>query len=68
MRSFNMLLLLFIAAPAYATVDISSPPNNSDVSSPFALSADAAICSSQPVKTISYSLDNGSDLETISSS
>lgn len=68
MRSFSTLLLLFVAAPVYASVDISSPSNDTDVTSPFTLSADAATCSSQPVKAISYSLDNGSDLGTISSS
>jgi hypothetical protein len=68
MKSFNALLLLFVSAPVYASVSISSPSNNTDVSSPFTLSADAATCSSQPVNAISYSLDNGSDLGTISSS
>ena len=60
-----LLLLLPFAAPAFASVTVSSPSNGTDVSSPFTLTADASTCSSQPVVVIAYSLDGGSDLATV---
>ncbi len=63
---FRALLLVFTAGlPAFASVSINSPGNGADVSSPFALSADAATCSSQPVSTVGYSLDNSTDTSIV---
>jgi len=60
-------LLLFVAAglPAFASVTVNSPANAADVSSPFTLSANAFTCSSQPVSTIGYSLDNSADASIV---
>jgi hypothetical protein len=54
-----------LAAPAFAAVNISSPSNGDSVSSPFKITADASTCSSQRVDAITYSLDNGSDLDAV---
>ncbi len=64
--SFPSLLLVIVSLPAFAGVVVNSPANGADVSSPFALSASAATCSSQPVSTIGFSLDNSSSTTTIS--
>jgi Bacterial Ig domain len=40
-------------------VSVSTPGSGASVSSPFALNADALSCSSQPVGTMGYSIDNG---------
>jgi hypothetical protein len=52
------LILATFAAPAFANVTVSSPYNGEQVESPFALSANAANCSSQTIAAIGYSLDN----------
>jgi hypothetical protein len=52
--------LAVCAAPALAYVTVSTPTNNATVSSPFWLGATASPCSSQPVATMGYSLDNSS--------
>lgn len=54
------LLLIFFAsiASAFAGVTISSPTKGDYVNSPFYLSAYATSCSSQPVNSMGYSLDN----------
>ncbi len=63
---FRALLLAFAAGlPSFASVTINSPGNDADVSSPFTLSADAFNCSSQPVSTVGYSLDNSTDISTV---
>jgi hypothetical protein len=49
-----------LTVPALAGVTVNSPVNNTDVSSPFTLSASAATCSSQSVVTIGYSFDSSS--------
>jgi len=54
-----------LAAPTFAAVNISSPSNGDHVSSPFKITADASTCSSQRVDAITYSLDNGSDLDAV---
>jgi hypothetical protein len=41
-------------------ISVSNPANNSSVSSPFVLDANATYCSSQPVSAMGYSLDNSS--------
>jgi hypothetical protein len=52
--------LALIAAPAFAGVVVKSPANDSQVSSPFTLSASAGNCSSQTVIAMGYSLDSSS--------
>jgi hypothetical protein len=46
------------AIPASANITVSSPSNGAEVESPFALSANAANCSSQTTAAMGYSLDN----------
>jgi hypothetical protein len=58
-------LLMTLALPALAEVNVSSPANKSEVESPFSLSATAATCSSQSVASIGYSLDNSSDVTIV---
>ncbi len=66
-KFFPPTLLLFFATglPAFASVSVSSPANAADVSSPFTLSANAFTCSSQPVSTIGYSLDNSAEASIV---
>jgi len=52
---------LALSLPAFAGVTVNSPANDTDVSSPFNLSADASTCSSQNVNAIGYSFDSSSD-------
>jgi hypothetical protein len=59
--SVSSSLLLAMALPALAEVNVNNPANNSLVESPFSLSATAITCSSEPVASIRYSLDNGPD-------
>ncbi len=59
------LCLLIVATPAFAGVTVSSPGNGEVVASPFNLYADASTCSSQPVSTMGYSLDSGTDTTVI---
>src|SRR6185437_11998197 len=54
----SLLLCLAVAAPAMASVTISSPYNGETVSSPFTLSANAGWCSGQWISSIGYSIDN----------
>lgn len=49
---------LLFAAPAFASVTVSSPENGSTVTSPFTLTATASPCSSQPIVSMAYSLDD----------
>jgi len=58
---YATLILVTFAAPVFATVTVSSPANGAEVASPFALSANAASCSSQNTSAMGYSLDNSSD-------
>ncbi len=51
--------------PAFAGVTINEPTNNSDISSPFKLSASASSCSSQSVSSMGYSFDSSSDTTVI---
>lgn len=52
---------LALSLPALAGVTVNSPANDSDVSSPFTLSAYATTCSSQSVDAMGYSFDHSSD-------
>jgi len=54
------LALLCLVAPAFANVTVSSPGNGASVISPFALTATATPCSTQPISAMGYSLDNSS--------
>lgn len=47
-----------LCVPAFAAVTVTSPANGATVSSPFTLSATASACSSQPIVSMGYSLDN----------
>lgn len=58
-------LLMALALPALAEVNVNSPANRSEVESLFRLSADSITCSSQPVSLIGYSVDNGSDVTLV---
>ena len=66
--SFACLLLTMMSVPAFAGVTVSSPGNNSYVTAPFTLSANASICSSQSVVSMAYSLDSGADILIVKSS
>ena len=59
--SLFSMLIVAVAIPAAATVTVSSPVNNSQVESPFALAAVASTCSSQTVGAMGYSLDSSTD-------
>ena len=62
LRSLTLasIALVTLTVPALAGVIVNSPVNNTDVPSPFTLSASAATCSSQSVSTIGYSFDSSS--------
>jgi hypothetical protein len=53
--------LFVCAAPAFASVTVYSPASGWEVVSPFALSASASACSSQPIAAMGYSLDTSSN-------
>jgi hypothetical protein len=61
------LILATFAAPAFANITVSSPYNGEQVGSPFALSANAANCSSQTVAAMGYSLDNSANTTIVKS-
>jgi len=52
---------LAMSIPAMAGVVVNSPANNSDVTSPFTLSASASNCSGKSVASIGYSFDSSSN-------
>jgi hypothetical protein len=58
-------LLAIAAIPALAGVTVNNPANNSQVGSPFPLSASASTCSSQNVSAMGYSFDSSSDTTVI---
>lgn len=57
--------VLALSVPAIAGVTINEPSNNSNVSSPFTLSASSATCSSQSVSAMGYSFDSSSDTTVV---
>ena len=65
--TYAVLFLLTAAGPVFATVTVGSPANGADVPSPFTLSANASICSSQPVAAMGYSFDNSTDTTIVDS-
>ena len=56
---------LTLTLPALAGITVNSPSNNTDVTSPFTLSASASTCSSTNVVTMGYSFDSSSDTTII---
>ena len=60
-ESVACFLLLGCAAPAFSIVTVTSPQTGAQVSSPFALQAMAAPCSSQAISAMGYSLDNSTN-------
>jgi hypothetical protein len=60
--SKKLLVAVFIfssiAIPSFAGVIVNAPANNSQVSSPFSLSAYTSLCSGQQVSATGYSLDS----------
>ena len=63
MRKFPVAfsMLATFAIPALAGTIVSSPASGAQVSSPFRLTMSADTCSSLPVTTVGYSLDNSAD-------
>ena len=57
--------LASLAVPALAGVVVNQPANNSDVSSPFKLSATSSVCSGASVSAMGYSFDSSSDTTVI---
>jgi hypothetical protein len=57
----STLLVCILTVPALAGVTINNPINNTEVGSPFNLSATSVSCSSQNVSAMGYSLDGSSD-------
>lgn len=57
--------VLTLSLPALAGVTVNAPANNTDVTSPFTLSASAASCSSQSVSSMGYSFDSSSDTTVV---
>ena len=70
MKSFSLLLVapLVCAAPAFASVTITSPTSGAEVVSPFQLVATASKCSSEPVLSMSYTIDNSTNSTTVNGS
>jgi hypothetical protein len=67
----SILLVSFLtlfAIPALAGVTVNSPGNDSQVGSPFNLSASSATCSSQNVSAMGYSFDSSADTTIINGS
>ncbi len=64
----HFALALFCAAPALASVTVSSPVNGATVTSPFALKASSGLCSSQAIASMGYSLDSSSSTTVVQSS
>ncbi len=58
--------VLALTVPALAGVTVNSPVNNTDVPSPFTLSASAATCSSQSVVSMGYSFDSSANAAVFS--
>lgn len=64
---FSFLICVAFAAPALASVSVSSPGKGETVSSPFSLSASASPCSNQPISAMGYSLDNSTSTTVVHS-
>lgn len=59
-KQFLIAIFLFVTAiiPCFAGVVVNSPASNSEVNSPFSLSAYTSLCSGQQVNATGYSLDS----------
>ncbi len=66
MKNFTLLLMasLVCAVPALANVTITSPNSGAEVVSPFRLVATTSMCSSQPVSSMGYAIDNSTKWTT----
>jgi hypothetical protein len=53
-----------LSLPALAGVTVNSPANDTDVTSPFTLSASAATCGGKSVTAMGYSFDSSSNTTT----
>lgn len=62
----SLPLALLCAAPALAAVAVQTPVNGATVNSPFPLAATASSCSTQPIASMGYSLDNSSNTTIVS--
>ena len=51
-------LAAIVCTPAFAAVTVTSPANGASVINPFTLTANASACSSQPIVSMGYSIDN----------
>ena len=62
-RKLAIALFLSVSTviPSFASVIVNTPANNSEVSSPFSLSAFTSLCSGQQVSATGYSLDSSTD-------
>ena len=60
-RALILGALLISAVPAFADVNITGPTRNSEVVSPFLLTATASRCSSQTIVSMSYSVDSSAN-------
>ena len=67
MVAYSIVASLALTAVAFANPIVNSPANGAYVGSPFTLSASSATCSSQSVAAMAYSIDSGSDVETVNS-
>ncbi|MBV8673582.1 MAG: hypothetical protein JOZ33_09130, partial [Acidobacteriaceae bacterium] len=67
MRILSTAVMLVVCAsvPALAGVKVNSPNNETEVSSPFTLSANAATCSSESVSAMGYSFDSSSNTAVV---
>ena len=65
-HSFISSLIVALALPACASVTVNSPVSGNEVHSPFNLSATSVSCSSQPVASMGYSLDDSTSSTIIS--
>lgn len=62
---YPLLASLTLTAVAYANPTVNTPSSGAYVGSPFTLSASSAVCSSQPVAAMAYSIDSGADVVTV---
>ena len=57
--------LLASSMPLFAAVTVTNPANGAAVSSPVTLTASATPCSSQPIASMGYSLDNSTNTTVV---
>jgi hypothetical protein len=58
-------ILASLSISAFAGVTVNTPANDTDVSSPFSLSATSATCSNKSVVSMGYSFDSSSDTKVV---